>query len=485
MAQTGFTPIQIYSSSTAAAAPVAGSLTNSTLGSELAINITDGKLFYKDNANAIQVIGWKTTPTTAGGTGLTSYTAGDLLFYASGTALSNLAIGASGSYLSSSGTAPQWTAPAALTKTDDTNVTLTLGGSASTSLLNAASLTLGWTGQLAVTRGGTGLSSVAQGDLIYGSASNTLVALAKNTTATRYLSNTGASNNPAWAQIDLTDGVTGILPAGNGGTGNGFTQFSGPTTSTKTITLPDSNATMARTDAAQTFTGDQTFAATLIKNQVNAGSSGSPANDVVLQFYNNANRCQLRAYNIFSNLAERTWWAITATNDAGTQAEQMTWTFYSDISAGNHFRPTVNNTYTLGNGTFRWSEVFASNGTINTSDANSKEQIEDLSAAELRVGQALKQLIKKFKYKDSVARKGASARIHVGVIAQEVQAAFADEGLNAHNYGVFCEDTWYEVDGQAHSPGGPYYTENDPGAVKKTSLGVRYDQLLAFVVAAM
>ena len=72
MAQTGYTPILIYSSSTGGNAPAAGDLTNSTLGSELAINITDGKLFYKDNANAVQVIGWKTTPTTAGGTGLTS-----------------------------------------------------------------------------------------------------------------------------------------------------------------------------------------------------------------------------------------------------------------------------------------------------------------------------------------------------------------------------------------------------------------------------
>lgn len=84
MAQTGYTPIQIYSTSTAAAVPVAGNLTNSTLGSELAINITDGKLFYKDNANAIQVIGWKTVPTTAGGTGLTSFVTNQV-FYASST----------------------------------------------------------------------------------------------------------------------------------------------------------------------------------------------------------------------------------------------------------------------------------------------------------------------------------------------------------------------------------------------------------------
>lgn len=114
MAQTGYTPILIYSSSTAAQAPAAGNLTNSTLGSELAINITDGKLFYKDNANNVQVIAWKTTPTTAGGTGLTSYTAGDLLYYATGTTLSKLAIGANTTVLTSSGTAPQWTAQSAL-----------------------------------------------------------------------------------------------------------------------------------------------------------------------------------------------------------------------------------------------------------------------------------------------------------------------------------------------------------------------------------
>ena len=174
MAQTGYTPILIYSSTTASQAPAAGNLTNSTLGSELAINITDGKLFYKDNANAVQVIGWKTTPTTAGGTGLTSYTAGDLLYYATGTTLSKLAIGASGRWLGSSGTAPQWNAPAALTKTDDTNVTLTLGGSASTALLNAASLTLGWTGTLATTRGGTGLSSFTANGVLYASSTSAL-----------------------------------------------------------------------------------------------------------------------------------------------------------------------------------------------------------------------------------------------------------------------------------------------------------------------
>ena len=57
--------------------------------------------------------------------------------------------------------------PAALTKTDDTNVTLTLGGTPATALLQATSLTLGWTGTLATGRGGTGLSIIGtDGQLI-------------------------------------------------------------------------------------------------------------------------------------------------------------------------------------------------------------------------------------------------------------------------------------------------------------------------------
>jgi hypothetical protein len=55
----------------------------------------------------------------------------------------------------------------------------------------------------------------AQGDVLYASSASTLAALAKNTSATRYLSNTGASNNPAWAQVDLSNGVTGNLPVTN------------------------------------------------------------------------------------------------------------------------------------------------------------------------------------------------------------------------------------------------------------------------------
>ena len=75
MAQSGFTPLQMYASSTGGNVPTTGNLTNSASGSELAINIADGKLFYKDTVGVVQVIATKaaaagifTSPTITGGT---------------------------------------------------------------------------------------------------------------------------------------------------------------------------------------------------------------------------------------------------------------------------------------------------------------------------------------------------------------------------------------------------------------------------------
>ena len=52
MAQSGYTPISLYYSTTAAATPVNTNL----VPGELAINITDGKLYYKDNSNVVKLL---------------------------------------------------------------------------------------------------------------------------------------------------------------------------------------------------------------------------------------------------------------------------------------------------------------------------------------------------------------------------------------------------------------------------------------------
>jgi len=141
----------------------------------------------------------------------------------------------------------------------------------------------------------------------------------------------------------------------------------------------------------------------------------------------------------------------------------------------NSFCPGSDNVVSLGLGGVRWGNIYSGTGTINTSDKREKQDIEALSAAELRVAAALKGLVKKFRFKDAVMAKGDSARIHVGVIAQEVVAAFQTEGLDPMRYGVVCHDQWnaeLDENGAEIKPAGERY-------------GVRYEELLAFIIAAL
>lgn len=140
-----------------------------------------------------------------------------------------------------------------------------------------------------------------------------------------------------------------------------------------------------------------------------------------------------------------------------------------------HTYPGGDNLYTLGTGSNRWQVVYAATGTINTSDAREKQQIRGLSAAEHAVAVKLKGMLRAFKFNDAVEKKSDSARIHVGVIAQDVKAAFESEGLVAENYAIFCCDEWVaelDDDGNEIRPAGNRY-------------GVRYEELLAFVIAAL
>jgi hypothetical protein len=311
MAQIGYTPILLYGSTTASNVPTPARLTTTANGIELAINAADGKLFYKDGAGAVQVLATKATgtiggattqvqynlsgslagstnltfngttltantlnltnalATSYGGTGLTSYTAGDLPYYATGTGLSNLGIGSVGQILTSSGTAPQWS-----------SVSLVSTFSAGTTGFTPTSATSGavtLAGTLAATNGGTGASTTAVGDLLYGSASNTWTKLAGNATTTRkYLVSVGsasAATAPSWDDIDIsTSDITGTLAATNGGTGTATTTVGdilyGGTTSntwaklaagTAGYLLQTNGAAAPSWVAAPTFTGVSSF----------------------------------------------------------------------------------------------------------------------------------------------------------------------------------------------------------------------------------
>ena len=144
MAQAGFTPIQLYFSSTAAAVPTSGNL----IAGELALNTNDGKLYYKSSAGLVRTLADSSTATgnlpggTAGAlvyqsapsttTYLTIGSAGSLVYsngsipayasigaagsivYSTGTAPTSLPIGAVDTVLTSTGSAPQFVSQASL-----------------------------------------------------------------------------------------------------------------------------------------------------------------------------------------------------------------------------------------------------------------------------------------------------------------------------------------------------------------------------------
>ena len=183
------------------------------------------------------------------------------------------------------------------------------------------------------------------------------------------------------------------------------------------------------------------------------------------------------------------------------------------------------NAIDLGYATGRFDDIYATNGTIQTSDRNEKQDIEALSDAEQRVAVAAKGLLRKFRWIDSVEEKGADARIHFGIIAQDLQDAFAAEGLDAGRYAMFISSTWWEtqteveaveavefvqaveavydengelvseaVEGVQAVEAKDAYTRIDTfhtladapeGATERTRLGVRYSELLAFIIAAI
>jgi hypothetical protein len=155
MAATGYTPISLYYSTTAASVPLAVNLVDG----ELAINITDGKLYYKNNsgvvtllaqsgsASPVTTISFGTTgltPSTAtsgavtvagtlaianGGTNGTATPTAGALPYGTGTAYAFTSAGTSGQLLQSNGSsAPTWFTPTYATTGKAIAMALVFGG---------------------------------------------------------------------------------------------------------------------------------------------------------------------------------------------------------------------------------------------------------------------------------------------------------------------------------------------------------------------
>jgi len=132
------------------------------------------------------------------------------------------------------------------------------------------------------------------------------------------------------------------------------------------------------------------------------------------------------------------------------------------------------NVRSLGIAANRWSEIFAANATINTSDEREKTFL-NIEDAEKDCALEIKKHIRKFQWNEALETKGEEARIHYGVNAQQVRDIFSNYGLDAHKYGLFTYDEWDEEldeDGNVIIEAGNRY-------------GIRYSELLCFIIGAM
>jgi len=243
-----------------------------------------------------------------------------------------------------------------------------------------------------------------------------------------FLRNDGTWAAPAGGGGTTTNAVTFNSGGSGGGSGSTFNGASALTVSYNTVGAPSTGGTGATGTWGISVSG------------TSAGLTGSPSITVT-------------GVTVGS--------ATSALSSSGTNTTLGNNTVFVSPSVG--FAPAVDNSYVLGSPSYRWTTVYATTGTINTSDARQKQQARPLSEAERAVAVRVKSLIKTFKFNESVAAKGDGARIHIGVYAQELADAFAAEGLDATNYGMFCRD---ELEG----------TE---------IYGVRYEELLAFVIAVL
>lgn len=224
MAAAGYTPVSLYYSTTIGAAPTAPNL---VLG-ELAINVTDGKLYAKDTIGTVYLLADKTT---ASGN-LPGGTAGALVYQVSTGVTGYLALAPAGYFLVSGTTSPLYQNPATLTvgnATQAAQATNLSGGGANRIAYQSATNTttfapaptvngtvLSWNGSgfswsvgVPSTTAGSLLGGVA-GSVPYQSAPDTTTFATPGTTGQLFTYNAGSSS-PSWASATVTLGSTSIV----------------------------------------------------------------------------------------------------------------------------------------------------------------------------------------------------------------------------------------------------------------------------------
>lgn len=249
---------------------------------------SDGSVGYITVGSGLDLTSGTLSVTAAGGT-VTSFSAGTLspLFTTSVAtstttpaltfALSNASANTWFGNNTGSAASPAYNSAGTISSVNDTNITLALGGTPANSVLNSVSFTMGWTGTLAVSRGGTAISSYAVGDLLVASGTTTLSKLAVGTNGQLLRSNgtTLEYFTPSYISSAITS-LGGLTTAtqtfGTGTSGSDFNISSGG--GVHTFNIPDASASARGliTTGSQTLEGYKTYNLGMVINETGADS---------------------------------------------------------------------------------------------------------------------------------------------------------------------------------------------------------------------
>ena len=139
----------------------------------------------------------------------------------------------------------------------------------------------------------------------------------------------------------------------------------------------------------------------------------------------------------------------------------------------------ADNALTLGGASNRWSEVFAGNGTINTSDAREKTKVRKFSDNEIAAAKDLSKEIGMFQWLEAVEKKGKDkAREHVGFTVQKAIEIMEGHNLDPMAYGFICYDEWEDKFIETEEDGKTKRTLEKKGGNR---YAFRYDQLNLFI----
>lgn len=177
-----------------------------------------------------------------------------------------------------------------------------------------------------------------------------------------------------------------------------------------------------------------------------------------------------------------------------------------NLDYNHRFIPSSDNVIKLGDSSNRWSVIYAGTGTINTSDERLKTFF-DIEQAEIDCAKECKTLIRKFKFNDSIDKKGDTARYHFGVGAQTIKSTFEKHSLDPEMYGILCYDKWedkYETVVITPAVEAKDAVFDDEGNVVEEAIeavaevteerlvlaggdryGIRYDELFMFILAGI